>query len=307
MKNIHPIGIGANIFGYSTNFNLTREILAICMEYGLNFIDTADVYSNNQSEKFIGKIVNQKSFKNKFFISTKAGMRPGESADGQYTKKFLIEKLNGSLNRLRVECIDFYLLHKFDKINNLFEMLDALQNFSKSGKIKYFGFSNLTKKEYVMVKKLKHNFKNFRYNQSLYNIFCKENQSIIKDCKKNKIFSTTYGCLLRGVLSEKYLSNKISKKSRFFKNNRVKKHLSKQMIKFLQKLKNETNKFGMNIPQFAIYNSVNEGSNSTIIGMRNISQVKNICENFDLKNIKNANKIRDLMNAEIKKIKISYY
>jgi len=66
MEDIHPIGIGANIFGYSTNFKETKNILSLCSAYGLNLIDTADVYSNNLSEKYIGKIINSRGFKNKF-------------------------------------------------------------------------------------------------------------------------------------------------------------------------------------------------------------------------------------------------
>ena len=58
MKYIHPIGIGANIFGYSTNLNQTKNILSMSSHYGINFIDTADVYSENLSEEYIGKIIN---------------------------------------------------------------------------------------------------------------------------------------------------------------------------------------------------------------------------------------------------------
>jgi len=307
MKYIHPIGIGANIFGYSTTFKQTKDILAKCNYYGLNLIDTADVYSNNLSEEYIGKIINLKEFRGKFYISTKAGLLPGESADGKFTNNYLVDKLDASLKRLKTERIDFYLLHRFDKKNNLIEILNTLQNLSKIGKIKYFGFSNLNEREYALIIKNKKEFKNLNYNQSLYNIFCEKNLPIIKNCKKDNIFSTTYGSLLRGILTEKYLKNNISKKSRLFKSDKVKKHLSIKMINFLKILKTEVVKFKMNIPQFAIYNAINNGSQSTIVGMRNLSQIKNICQNFDLKQLNNANKIRFLLDKKISNFKINYY
>lgn len=307
MKYIHPIGIGANIFGYSTNLKQTRDILSIASHYGINFIDTADVYSNNLSEEYIGKITSLKPFKDKFYISTKAGLLPGESANGKYTKDYLNEKVNASLKRIKRERIDFYLLHKFDNKNNLIETMNALQNLCHEGKIRYFGFSNLTKNEYLIIKKNKKYFKNYNYNQSLYNIFCEENISIIKNCQKSNIFSTTYGALLRGILSEKYLTDKISKKSRFFKSEKVKKHLSTQMINFLQELKTELIKYKMNIAQFAIYSAINNGSQTTIVGMRNLLQVKNICNNFNLNQLNNAKKIKIKLDKKITSFKISYY
>ena len=51
MSDIHPVAIGGNIFGYSTDYNETKDILSMCSDYGLNLIDTADVYSKNLSEK----------------------------------------------------------------------------------------------------------------------------------------------------------------------------------------------------------------------------------------------------------------
>lgn len=307
MEDIHPIGIGANIFGYSTNFKETKNILSSCSAYGLNLIDTADVYTNNLSEKYIGRIINSKGFKNKFYISTKAGLQPHESAFGKYTKQYLNKSVNSSLKRLKIDCIDFYLLHRFDSKNDLFEIMTTLQDLSEDGKIKYFGFSNLTLNEFNKVMKNKKYFRNLKYNQSLYNIFCEENIPIIKNCKKNKIFSTTYGALLRGILSEKYLSKTISKKSRFYKSKKVQKHLSIKMLKFIRELSVDLHIFKMNIAQFAIYNSIISGSQTTIVGMRNSSQVRNICKNFDLKQLNNAKKIRKIHNKKISKFNISYY
>tara|TARA_B100001175_G_scaffold316162_1_gene329377 strand:+ start:1816 stop:2739 length:924 start_codon:yes stop_codon:yes gene_type:complete len=307
MSYIHPVAIGGNIFGYSTNYNETKNILSMCSHYGLNLIDTADVYSNNLSEEYIGRIINLKQFKNKFYISTKAGLLPGESANGKYTRNYLIDKVNNSLKRIKIDCIDFYLLHKFDDKNSLLEIMNTLQNLCNDGKIKYFGFSNLSKKEFLIIKKNKKYFKSYNYNQSLYNIFCEENVAIIKNCKKSNIFSTSYGSLLRGILTEKYLTNKISKKSRFFKSEKIRKHLSHKMINFLKKLNNEVCKYQMNISQFAIYNAINNGSQSAIVGMRNLSQVKNICNNFDLNRANDAKKIKINLDKKIKKFNISYY
>ena len=79
------------------------------------------------------------------------------------------------------------------------------------------------------------------------------------------------------------------------------------MLKFIRELSVDLHIFKMNIAQFAIYNSIISGSQTTIVGMRNSSQVRNICKNFDLKQLNNAKKIRKIHNKKISKFNISYY
>ena len=57
MSYIHPVAIGGNIFGYSTNYNETKNILSMCSHYGLNLIDTADVYSNNLYIEHLSRVL----------------------------------------------------------------------------------------------------------------------------------------------------------------------------------------------------------------------------------------------------------
>lgn len=127
----------------STQVEEATRLIDICLEAGLNFFDTADVYSQGLSEEILGKALAGK--RDKSLISTKATFPFGEGSNNQGSSRFrLIKQVEGSLKRLNTDYIDLYHMHGFDGNTPIEETLRALDDLIQSGKIRYIAASNFS-------------------------------------------------------------------------------------------------------------------------------------------------------------------
>jgi aryl-alcohol dehydrogenase-like predicted oxidoreductase len=127
----------------STQVNEAKRLVDICLEAGLNFFDTANVYSSGVAEEILGEAL--KGRRQHTLISTKATfpMGPGPNDYGS-TRFHLIEQCEASLKRLQTDHIDVYHLHGMDSITPIEETLRALDDLVKSGKVRYLACSNFS-------------------------------------------------------------------------------------------------------------------------------------------------------------------
>jgi aryl-alcohol dehydrogenase-like predicted oxidoreductase len=127
-------------WGASDVAEATR-LVDICLEAGLNFFDTADIYSAGRSEEIFGKAI--KGRRDKVLISTKATFPVGEGPnDLGSSRHHLIQACDASLRRLGVDYIDLYYMHGFDALTPVEEAMSTLDTLVKSGKVRYIGCSN---------------------------------------------------------------------------------------------------------------------------------------------------------------------
>ncbi len=120
------------------------RIIGICMDAGLNFFDTADVYSGGSSETALGKSL-AKQKREDVLISTKATFRFGPGVNNVGSSRYhLIQSLEHSLKRLGTDYVDVYHLHAFDATAPVEETLATLDNFIKQGKVRYIACSNFS-------------------------------------------------------------------------------------------------------------------------------------------------------------------
>jgi len=121
-----------------------RNIIDLCVDHGVNLIDTANMYSGGRSEEIIGEALNGKRPGN-MLISSKARMPVGEGPnEGGFSRHHLIRECEKSLKRLRTDVIDIYYIHEWDGQTPLEEMLETLDTLVKQGKIRYIGCSNFS-------------------------------------------------------------------------------------------------------------------------------------------------------------------
>jgi aryl-alcohol dehydrogenase-like predicted oxidoreductase len=119
-------------------------LVDICMEAGVNFFDTADIYSEGRSEEVLGKAI-QHLRRSDVLISTKATFRFGKGPNDVGSSRYhLIEQLHGSLKRLQTDYIDVYHLHGFDALTPVEEALSTLDRAVQDGKIRYLACSNFS-------------------------------------------------------------------------------------------------------------------------------------------------------------------
>ena len=146
---------GAGTFGWGTEFfkawgeatqEQADEIVRICMDAGLNFFDTADVYSDGTSEQMLGKSLKQFA-RDEVLISTKATFRQGRHTGPNQvgsSRYHLIEAVHASLERLDTDYIDVYHMHAFDASTPVEETLSALNHLVLAGKVRYIACSNFS-------------------------------------------------------------------------------------------------------------------------------------------------------------------
>lgn len=144
------LSLGTGTFGGTTDFfkrwgetnvKEAARLVDISLERGLNFFDTANVYSQGASEEVLGAAL--KGRRAHALISTKATFKMGDGANDRGSSRgHLISALEGSLKRLGTDYVDLYIMHGFDAGTPVEETLRTLDNFVRSGKVRYIGCSN---------------------------------------------------------------------------------------------------------------------------------------------------------------------
>jgi aryl-alcohol dehydrogenase-like predicted oxidoreductase len=144
--------LGTGTFGGSNEFfrawgttgvEEATRLVDICLEAGLNFFDSADIYSDGQAEEVLGGAI--KGRRDQVLISTKATFRGGEGPNDVGSSRWhLVQSVEGSLRRLGTDYIDLFQLHGFDALTPIQEVLGTLDNLVRAGKIRYLGCSNFS-------------------------------------------------------------------------------------------------------------------------------------------------------------------
>jgi len=127
----------------NTHIEEAKQLVQVCLDAGVNFFDSADVYSNGLSEEILGNVLH--GMRNRVLISTKASFKMGDDPNDYGSSRFhLINSCENSLRRLKTDHIDIYHMHGFDGNTPVEETLKALDNLITSGKIRYIACSNFS-------------------------------------------------------------------------------------------------------------------------------------------------------------------
>ncbi len=127
----------------ATDAEGARRMVDLCLDAGINFYDTADIYSNGLSEEIVGAAIQGR--RDRLLLATKARFPMGEGPnDRGLSRHHLIQACEASLRRLGTDRIDLYQLHQWDGMTPLEETLEALRHLVDSGKVRYVGASNFS-------------------------------------------------------------------------------------------------------------------------------------------------------------------
>jgi aryl-alcohol dehydrogenase-like predicted oxidoreductase len=140
--------LGGNVFGWTVNERDSFHLLDAALDAGLNFIDTADVYSRwaeghtgGESETVLGKWFARSGRRSQVVLATKLGFDMGDGKKG-LSRKYIVEAVEASLKRLQTDYIDLYQAHTDDTDTPLEETLAAFDSLVKQGKVRVIGASN---------------------------------------------------------------------------------------------------------------------------------------------------------------------
>jgi aryl-alcohol dehydrogenase-like predicted oxidoreductase len=128
----------------NTDVAEAKRLIDICMEAGVNFFDTADVYSQGASEEILGQAIKHLP-RESVLISTKATFQFGDGPNNVGSSRYhLTQQVHGSLKRLQTDYIDVYHMHGFDALTPIEETINTLDKFVREGKIRYIAASNFS-------------------------------------------------------------------------------------------------------------------------------------------------------------------
>ena len=146
---VSPLCLGAMTFGedwgWGASVEESKNMISSYIEKGGNFIDTANVYTNNHSEKIIGDVIgNSAALRTQLVLATKFANNvfPGNPNTAGTGTKAIITNLEHSLRRLQTDYIDLYWIHSWDWLTPMEETMRTLDNLVKSGKVRYIGVSH---------------------------------------------------------------------------------------------------------------------------------------------------------------------
>jgi aryl-alcohol dehydrogenase (NADP+) len=122
----------------------TRPFIRQALEGGINFFDTANVYSDGTSEEIVGKLLREHARREDYVLATKVHgrMRPGANGAG-LSRRAIFQEIDASLKRLGTDYVDLYQTHRWDSNTPIEETLEALHDVVKAGKARYIGASSM--------------------------------------------------------------------------------------------------------------------------------------------------------------------
>ncbi|MGV9361242.1 aldo/keto reductase [Amycolatopsis sp. NPDC003731] len=210
---VSPIAIGAMTYGepdrghpvWSLGEEQARPLIKHALEAGINFFDTANMYSNGSSEEILGRALKDFADRDDVVIATKLRhpMRPGPNGKG-LSRKAIMTEIDHSLRRLGTDYVDLYQVHRNDHATPLEETLEALSDLVKAGKVRYLGASSMFAWEFAKALHLQkqHGWARFVSMQDHYNLLAREEErEMIPLCRDEGVGTIVWSPLARGRLA----------------------------------------------------------------------------------------------------------
>lgn len=201
--------LGGVPFGLNVDEETAFGILDRCLDLGVNFIDTANIYGRGRSEEVIGKWMASRGRREEIVLASKVrlpmGQRPNQVGASRYA---IFQQIEASLRRLQTDHLDIYWIHAWDPETPIEETLSALDDLVRMGKVRYIGASNFA--AWQLTKSLwasdVHGWERFECLQPRYGLTHREIEAeIMPLCADQQIGIVPYNALAGGLFSGKYI------------------------------------------------------------------------------------------------------
>lgn len=183
----------------------SRPFIRRALELGVNFFDTADMYSNGLSEEVLGRALRDFSRREEIILATKVyfPMGPGQNERG-LSRLHILRSIDNSLRRLATDYVDLYQIHRWDPETPIEETLEALHDVVKAGKARYIGASSMYAWQFAKALYLAdlHGWTRFISMQNHYNmVYREEEREMLPLCRDQGIGVIPWSPLARGFLA----------------------------------------------------------------------------------------------------------
>ena len=187
----------------------SREIIYHALDLGINFFDTANLYSDGTSEEILGQVFKDaiaegKTTRSELVIATKAyyAMYDGPNSKG-LSRKSIMREIDNSLERLQMDYVDLYIIHRLDHDTPMEEIMKALHDLVESGKVRYIGASSMYAWQFLKCQQIakENGWTSFISMQDLQNLLYREEErEMIPLCQDLKVGMTPWSPLANGRL-----------------------------------------------------------------------------------------------------------
>jgi aryl-alcohol dehydrogenase-like predicted oxidoreductase len=275
---VAPICLGTMMFGDRTDEAESARIVAAAREAGVNFIDTADVYSKGESDRITGKLIAPD--RHRWVLATKVGNAMSDDPNCRGTgRKWIMRAIDDSLRRLATDHVDVYYLHRDFEDIPLEETVLALADIIRAGKARHFGVSNFRGWRIAEVVRVCRELKAPLpvVCQPYYNAMNRQPEvEILPVCRHHGIGVAPYSPLARGVLAGKYrIGEEPAAESRAGRKDKrmMQTEFREESLRIAQKLKAHAEASGRTAGQFAVgWVLANSLITSVIAGPRTLEQ-----------------------------------
>jgi 1-deoxyxylulose-5-phosphate synthase len=192
----------------------SRPFIKEALEKGINFFDTADVYSLGTSEEILGRAIRDFAKRDDVVIATKVFNPMGQSANARgLSRKHIMEAIDASLRRLGMDYVDVYQIHRFDDQTPIEETVEALSDVVRAGKALYVGASSMWTWQFARMISVarEKGLAEFVSMQNFYNlIYREEEREMMKFCANQNLAVIPWSPLARGYLAGAGIGEKAS-------------------------------------------------------------------------------------------------
>jgi 1-deoxyxylulose-5-phosphate synthase len=190
---------------WTLNEERSRPFIKKALEHGINFFDTANVYSDGTSEEIVGRALKDFAKRDEVVIATKVHgrMRPGPNGGG-LSRKAIMTEIDHSLMRLGTDYVDLYQIHRWDPHTPIEETMEALHDVVKAGKARYIGASSMYAWQFLKALHAaeRHGWTRFVTMQNYLNLLYREEErEMLPLCEAEKIGVIPWSPLARGRLT----------------------------------------------------------------------------------------------------------
>lgn len=280
---VSPLCLGAMMFGPWGNNDHADAIRIIhrALDAGINFIDTADVYSGGTSEEIVGKAIEGR--RDDVFLATKffMPMNPDDPNQSGGSRRWIIREVENSLRRLNTDYIDLYQVHRPSPDTDVEETLGALTDLVRQGKVRYIGSSSYSGSQIVEAQwaARERNLERFVTEQPPYSILARGiEEDVLPTVQRHRMGTLSYSPLAGGWLSGRWRKDSASsptssaRPSARFDMTRFANQRKLDLVEDLAQLAEES---GLSLIELAIAFVINHpGITSAIVGPRTMAQLE---------------------------------
>lgn len=281
---VSPLCLGTMMFGQRGNADHAdcARIIHRALDAGINFVDTANVYSNGESEEIVGEALRGR--RDSVVLATKVNnaMGPGPNDRGN-SRAHILREVENSLRRLRTDYIDLYQIHRPDADTPIEETLRALDDLVRGGKVRYIGSSTFAAWELVESYWVadRHDLARFACEQPPYSIFVRHIENdLLPVCEKYGSGVIPWSPLNRGWLAGRYrkgqpldAQSRVSRGDRFI--DQPDSPIGRHKLKIVEQLIPMARELGASLAQYALaWTLTNPTITAPIIGPRTMEHLE---------------------------------